>query len=80
MYPSDNLEVEQPQVSLNLQLGDLLHVLDSVSVVQLVEPVDSDPELLMITQDDDLHAEHTRTRTRDSCGDRQRARSHDAVS
>lgn len=45
-------------VSQNLQLRDPLQVLDSVFVVQLVEPVDGHSELLRVTQDDDLHTKH----------------------
>lgn len=45
-------------VSQNLQLRDPLQVLDSVFVVQLVEPVDGYSELLRVTQDDDLHTKH----------------------
>lgn len=55
---SDDLDVQQMYVSQNLQLRDPLQVLDSVFVVQLVEPVDGHSELLRVTQDDDLHTKH----------------------
>lgn len=51
---SEDLDVQQPDVSQNLQLRDPLQLLDSVFVVQLVEPVDGHSELLRVTQDDDL--------------------------
>jgi len=51
---SEDLEVQQPDISLDLQLADAVQVLDPVPVVQLVEAVDGDPEPLGLTQDDHL--------------------------
>lgn len=58
-YRSEDLDIQQRDVSLHLQLGDAAQVLDSIFVVQLVEPVDSDSELLRVTQDDHLRRKRT---------------------
>lgn len=51
---SEQLDILQHDISQHLQLGDAAQILDPVFVIQLVKPVNSDSELLGLTQDDHL--------------------------
>lgn len=47
-------QAQQLDVSLNLQLCDLLQVRNSVFVVQLMHSVDCHPEVMEVAEDNDL--------------------------
>lgn len=48
------MDAQQLDVPQNLHLSDLLQVWDSVFVVQLMDAVHGHPELMAVTEDDDL--------------------------
>lgn len=51
---SPQLDIQQLQVSQDLQLSNAAQVLDTVLIVQLVDPVHRYLELVGLTQDDHL--------------------------
>lgn len=51
---SEDLHVHQRDISQHLHLCDPAQVLDPVLVVQLVNPINSNFEVLRVAEDDDL--------------------------
>lgn len=56
---SEDLDIEQSDVSHHLHLVDPAQLLHSVFVVELVDAVHGHSELLCVTHDDHLHRKHT---------------------